>query len=118
LSEECLPTRKFSNGPFPTITTTEAIGPMIRKPEESKFNSPLCLPTESEKKKILCYVVKHGIYTVMTNHTYGWDNVYKLQLTGGPIRDKLACEVARLYKVPGNFGCCRSLGNYSREVCR
>ena len=89
----------LSNGPFPTITTTEAIGPMIRKPEEPKFNSPLCLPTESEKKKILYYVVKHGIYTVMTNHTYRWDNIYKLQLTGGPIRDKLACEVARLYMV-------------------
>ena len=99
MSEECLPTRKFSNGPSPTITTAEVLGPIVRKPEDSKFNSPLRLPTEEEKKKILYYVVKHGIYTVMTNHTYRWNNEYKLQISGGPIGDKLACAAARLYMV-------------------
>ena len=99
ISKECLPRRKFNNGPSPTITTAEAIGPIIRKPEESKFNPPERAPTEKEKKVILFHVVRHGIYTVMTNHTYMWNRSYKLQLTGGPIGDLLACQSARLYMV-------------------
>ena len=99
ISQECLPTRKFANGPAPCITTAEAIGPIVRKKEESKFNPPVRLPNEEEKKDILFNVIKHGIYTVMTNHTYKWDRGYRLQRTGGPIGDKLACAAARLFMV-------------------
>ena len=99
ISQECLPTRKFSNGSAPSITTAEALGPIIRKPEDSKFHHPARLPTEDEKKVILFRAVKHGIYTVMKNHTYRWNKSYKLQIDGGPIGDKLACEAARLFMV-------------------
>ena len=44
-------------------------------------------------------VVRYGILTVMRNHTYKWNNEYRLQQTGGPIGDKLACAAARLYMV-------------------
>ena len=36
---------------------------------------------------------------MMTNHTYKWDRGYRLQRTGGPIGDKLACAAARLFMV-------------------
>ena len=100
ISQECLPTRKFSNCPASSITTAaEAIGPIIRKPEDSKFHSPSRLSTAEEKKVILFRVVKHGIYTVMKSHTYKWNRSYKLQRDGGTVGDKLACEAVRLFMV-------------------
>ena len=48
---------------------------------------------------MLFYTVKHGIFTVMSNHTYRWNRQFKLQLTGGGIGEKLAQEAARLYMV-------------------
>ena len=50
--------------------TTEALGPIIRKSEDSKFHPPARLPTGHEKKVILFQAVQHGIYAVMKSHTY------------------------------------------------
>ena len=81
------------------ITTAEVLGPIARNKEKSKFHSPFRIPSEEEKLEILYLVVKTAISTVMTNHTYEWNNDIKLQSRGGPICDKLAQAAARLYLI-------------------
>jgi len=76
ISKECLPSTKYNSGPAPSITTAEAIGPITRKPEDSKFNTPVCLPSEDEKREIMFRVVRYGILMVMRSHTYKWNKEY------------------------------------------
>ena len=96
ISSDCLPTRKFSSGPAPAITTTEVLGPIKRNPETSKFNYPSRLPDQSEKAQMLQQAIEQGILTVMSNHTYTWNETIMLQSNGGPIGDRLAEAAARL----------------------
>ena len=96
LPEDCLPKRRDNAGPKPTITTLEILGPIERNKTKSKFESPLRPPTEEEKLEIIYLVVQTGIYTVMKNHTYRWNQELKLQGKGGGIGDKLAQAAARL----------------------
>ena len=44
-------------------------------------------------------MIKKGIITVMKNHTYKWNNSYRLQSSGGGIGDKLAQAAARLFMI-------------------
>ena len=86
-------------GAHPTITTGEVLGPIQRNKEKSKFNSPVRPPTEPEKLEILYLIVKTGISTIMSNHTYRWNGSVKVQGKGGGIGDKLAQAAARLYLI-------------------
>ena len=71
IAEEVLPSRKFSSGARPGITTYEVLqGPLVRNPETSKFDPPRRRPNPDEAKSILKNVMKKGIYTVMSSHTY------------------------------------------------
>ena len=99
ISQEILPSRKFVTGAKPGITTAEVLGPLHRKPEKSKFNPPLRIPNQEESKGILKRVIKKGILTEMNNHTYKWNGLYKLQLKGGGIGDKLAQAAARIFMI-------------------
>ena len=94
---DCLPQRKYSSGAAPSITTAEVLGPIVRRKNESKFFSPVRDPTQEEKIEIIRLLVKTGIVTVMTNHTYRWNRSLKLQTRGGGIGDKLAQAAARLF---------------------
>ena len=93
---ECLPTRKYRSGAAPTITTSEVLGPMKRKPETSKFDSPLRQPEPEEAIQMLQQAIEQGILTVMSYHTYTWNEDIRLQSNGGPIGDRLAEAAARL----------------------
>ena len=99
IPEEVLPTRRSHSGSKPGITTAEVLGPLLRKPETSKFDPPVRKPSPEESKKILKNVVKEGIITVMSSHTYKWDGEYRLQQRGGGIGDKLAQAAARVYLI-------------------
>ena len=44
-------------------------------------------------------MIERGILTVMSNHTYLWNNTIKLQKNGGPIGDKLSQAAARLFLI-------------------
>ena len=99
IPDDVLPTRKFSSGAKPSITTAEALGPLSRDPLKSKFDPPLRRPNDEEGRHILKEVVREGIMTVMSSHTYMWNGDYKLQLKGGGIGDKLAQAAARLYMI-------------------
>ena len=66
---DCLPSRKYSSGPTPTITTLEILGPLMRNKEKSKFNPPKRDPTVREKKTILFHILKTAVWTVMKHHT-------------------------------------------------
>ena len=48
---------------------------------------------------MLKQMIKEGIVTVMKNHTYRWNNSYRLQSFGGGIGDKLAQAAARLFMI-------------------
>ena len=98
--EDVLPTRKFSSGPKPTITTAEVTGPICRdKGEKSKFFPPKRSPDLEESKLMFKNMVRTGIVTVMKSHTYKWNQEYHLQSSGGPIGDKLAQAAARLFMI-------------------
>ena len=100
VSPDLLPTRKHSSGPKPCITTAEVVGPIVRnRGEKSKFVSPQRSPTIEESKWMLKQMIKEGIVTVMKNHTYRWNNSYRLQSSGGGIGDKLAQAAARLFMI-------------------
>ena len=100
IAEEVLPSRKFSSGARPGITTYEVLqGPLVRNPETSKFDPPRRRPNPDEAKSILKNVMKKGIYTVMSSHTYKWNGEYRLQGKGGGIGDKLAQAAARIYMI-------------------
>ena len=100
ISAYLLPTRKHSNGPKPSITTAEVLGPILRnKGEKSKFIPPQRSPDLEESKWMFKQMIKKGIITVMKNHTYKWNNSYRLQSSGGGIGDKLAQAAARLFMI-------------------
>ena len=99
LDPDCLPSRKYTGGQKPMITTAEVLGPITRDREKSKFLPPLRSPNEVEQRAMLHNMVNEGIRTVMTNHTYSWNGEIRLQSKGGGIGDKLAGEAARLYLV-------------------
>ena len=99
LSSDCLPQRKYSAGAAPSITTAEVLGPIERKKDKSKFYSPVREPSNEEKLEILRLMIKTGIQTAMTKHTYRWNNLVRLQNGGGSIGDKLAQASARLFMI-------------------
>ena len=68
----------------------------MRKPDTSKFNPHMRPPQHEETRLILKHVLRRGIITVMSNYIYKWTGVYKLQLKGGGIGDKLAQAAARI----------------------
>ena len=82
LHQDCLPTRKYTGGPRPVITTAEVTGPITRNRETSKFLPPSRSPTDEEKRIMIYNMVKEGIKTVMTNHTYSWNGDIRLQSKG------------------------------------
>ena len=88
ISSECLPTRKHNAGQAPTITTSEVLGPVKRKPQTSKFNSPSRTPDPNEAAKMVQQAIEQGIITVMSNHTYTWNETSMLQSNGGPVGDR------------------------------
>ena len=57
IPEQLLPTRKYSSGAKPSITTVEVLGPLSRDPSKSKFNPPLQEPNQSEGRKMLKEVI-------------------------------------------------------------
>ena len=116
VSMECLPSRKYSTGPKPTITTAEVTGPLIRNKKKSKFNPPVREPTELEKKAILHQLLKTAIKTVMNNHTYKWNDEVRLQSKGGGIGDKLAQAAARLVMIWFDRQLLRALEDAKIEV--
>ena len=48
LPADCLPSRKYTSGATPGITTEEVLGPLRRDPNKSKFNPPVRSPTSEE----------------------------------------------------------------------
>ena len=82
--QEIIPQRRHSAGAKPAVTTSEVLGPLPRNKNKSKFLSPIRLPTESEKNRMLASLLHTAIKTAMTNHTYTWKGEVRLQKSGGP----------------------------------
>ena len=99
LPAECLPSRKHTSGATPGITTEEVLGPLRRDPHKSKFNPPVRSPTSEEAVEMFRLMIERGILTIMSNHTYLWNDTLKLQQDGGPIGDKFSQAAARLYLI-------------------
>ena len=92
-------TRKNKGGRHPGMTTAEVLGKLYKEGDEETntlFNPPQSRPTEQEKKIILSQVLKIAILTILSKHTYQWNQEVKLQSDGAPIGLEIAGSLARV----------------------
>ena len=92
--EEVCPKRKYRNG-RPKITRN---GVTVDK--EKRWNiwyEPEREPNELEKRLMLKESLKIALETLMTNHTYKFDEVIRKQKEGGAIGSDLTGEMARIF---------------------
>ena len=92
--EEVCPKRKYRNGK-PKITRN---GVTVDK--EKRWNiwyEPEREPNDVEKRVMLKESLKIALETLMTNHTYKFDEVIRKQKEGGAIGSDLTGEMARIF---------------------
>ena len=92
--EEVCPKRKYRNG-RPKITRN---GVTVDK--EKRWNiwyEPEREPNDVEKRVMLKESLKIALETLMTNHTYKFDEVIRKQKEGGAIGSDLTGEMARIF---------------------
>jgi hypothetical protein len=89
--------RKACKGVHPVITTPEVDTPLDIEihDEDSKLKPPAKNPNNKTQAKIIAEAIAKAVKVAMTNFTYKFNGVTRLQSQGGPMGNQLSGAVAR-----------------------
>jgi hypothetical protein len=94
--EQVCPTRTYSAGTRPGITSRSVTGTAKEREESDVWIEPQRSPTREEVRSILAAVVGHAVKDIMTNHVYTACGSIYLQTDGGSIGLRATSEISRL----------------------
>ena len=90
------PTRRYSRGPRPGITSNEA-KQKSTKEEDSKWDfAPGVEAMDWEIKKIIAVSLQIAVETVFSNYIYSFGGINYRQVKGGPIGSRLTMAASRI----------------------